>query len=429
MDSELVKGLVFACLFLIGLCAIEHHFRFSRLPFISWVLLFGVGYGVLNQTVFPFLLDLDLTPDVILYIFLPVLIFDSSRKLDLGLAREEALPAFLLASLGILASMFIMAAPIRWMTELPWIDILFFTAIMSATDPVAVSAVFKQFPIPEKLKTLIEGESLLNDGTTVILFMLMNGKVIGGKELLFQNGVSAFALSIAGAMLLGVLLGWVGAWLMRRWAALKDHFIGPLLPLLVVYLSFCLAQAALDISGVIAVMATTLTIRVILRRAKVVDALTHCETEFYKRFWEFLGNLANAVLFFMLGAEIGAHYHDINWWVMPWVIVALLVSRSVVVYGFAALFRLIGIRIPVAWQHVLNLGGLKGALSVALILMIPKDYAYRHVFLCAALAMSLFTLVINPLGLRVFLKKSDLDEHSSNLTDSDGQPLISTNRN
>ncbi len=101
MDTVLVKGLVFACLFLIGLCAIEHHFRFSRLPYISWVLLFGVGYGILNKTVFPHLPELDLSPDMILYIFLPVLIFDSSRKLDLGMAREEALPSFLLASLGI----------------------------------------------------------------------------------------------------------------------------------------------------------------------------------------------------------------------------------------------------------------------------------------------------------------------------------------
>ncbi len=407
MDTVLVKGLVFACLFLIGLCAIEHHFRFSRLPYISWVLLFGMGYGILNQTVFPHLPDLDLTPDVILYIFLPVLVFDSARKLDLGLARAEAVPAFLLATLGILVSMFAMAVPIRWMTGLPWMDILFFTAIMSATDPVAVSAVFKQFPIPEKLKTLIEGESLLNDGTTVILFMLMGGKVLEGKELLFHNGISAFALSIAGAVLLGGLMGWGGAWLMRRWKALKDHFIGPLLPLLIVYLTFCLAQAALDISGVIAVMATTLTIRLVLRRAKVVDALTHCEIEFYKEFWTFFGNLANALLFFMLGAQIGSHYYDINWWVMLGVIAALLVSRSVVVYGFGAVFRLAGMHLPVSWQHVLNLGGLKGALSVALVLMIPNDYAYRHLFLCAALVMALFTLVANTLALRVYLKKAE----------------------
>ena len=128
----------------------------------------------------------------------------------------------------------------------------------------------------------------------------------------------------------------------------------------------------------------------------------------FKFFWDFLSKLANAVLFFMLGVEIGAHYYDINWAVMPGVVAALLFSRSVVVYGFSALFRLIGIRLPASWQHILNLGGLKGALSVALILMIPRDYPYRNMFLCAALAMALFTLVANTLALRAYLNRAHL---------------------
>ena len=404
MEMGLVKGLVFVCLFLIGLCAIEYHFRFSRLPYICWVLLFGASYGMINQTLLPQLPAFNLTSNVILYIFLPILIFDSSRKLNLSMARAEAVPAFLLATLGIVVSMFVMALPLRLLTGLGWIDILFFTAIMSATDPVAIAVVFKQFPIPEKLKTLIEGESLLNDGTTMILFALMSGKVLEGKELFFEKGVLTFLVSITGAVLFGGLAGWGCTLLMRRWKALNDHFIGPLLPLLVIYLTFCITQAALELSGVIAVMSTTLTLRILFRRNKTYKTITHCEAEFYKGFWGFLGELANAVLFFMLGSEIGAHYYDINWWVMPGVIVALLLARSVVVYGFSAVFRLFGLRLPTSWQHVLNLGGLKGALSVALILMIPEEYAYRTLFLCAALALCLFTLIANTLAMRVYLK-------------------------
>jgi len=410
MDSNLVKGLLFACVFLIGLSGIEHYFKFSRLPYICWVVLFGAGYGILNQTLLPGLPSMLLTPDMILYVFLPVLIFDSSRKLDLKLARDEALPAALLASLGIVASMWAMALPIRWITGLPWVDILFFTAIMSATDPVAVGAVFKQFPIPEKLRTLIEGESLLNDGTTVILFMLMSERVLQGKELALGKEVSLFAVSIAGAILLGGLLGWGGAVLMQRWRALKDSFVGSLLPIVVVYIAFCLAQGVLEISGVIAVMAATLAMRIKYRSFKRGEVPTRSEKDFFEGLWEFLGELANAVLFFMLGVEIGAHYYGINWMVMPGVIAALLFSRSVVVYGFSAVFRLLGIRLSASWQHVLNLGGLKGALSVALVLMIPRDYPYRSTFLCAALAMALFTLVANTLVMRLYLKKADLDE-------------------
>jgi CPA1 family monovalent cation:H+ antiporter len=410
MELGLVKGLVFVCLFLIGLCAIEHHFRFSRLPYICWVVLFGVAYGILDRSALPGLPDFHLSPDVILFIFLPVLIFDSSRKLDLHMARIEAMPSIVLATAGILVSMLVMAVPLKLITHLAWGDILFFTAIMSATDPVAVAAVFKQFSIPEKLKTLIEGESLLNDGTTVILFMLMSGKVLEGKKVLFEGGVLIFVAAVVGAVLLGGLMGWGGALLMRRWKALKDHFIGPLLPLLIVYLTFCLAQAALEISGVIAVMSTTIVMRLSYRRFQQDEVPAQAEIEFYRGFWDFLGELANAVLFFMLGVEIGAHYYDIAWNVMPGVIAALLLSRSVVVYGFGAVARVEGIKLPLPWQNVLNMGGLKGALSIALILMIPKDYPYRNLFLCAALAMSLFSLIANPLALRAYLKRAGLDE-------------------
>lgn len=410
MDLAVVKGVVFVCLFLIGLCAIEHRFRKARLPYVCWVVLFGFGYGLLRRTCLPILPPMLPNPAVILYIFLPILIFDGSRKLDLELARSVALPSFLLASLGVLVSMAVMAAPLRLAMGLPWIDLIFFTAIMSTTDPVAVSAVFEQFPIPGKLRTLLESESLLNDGTSIILFMLLGGKVLDGKELLFEKGVFSFLLSIAAAIALGAFSGWFGAGLMRRWKALKDHFVGPLLPLIIVYLTFCAAQAWLEISGVIAVMATTIVFRLVSRRYKRNEIPTHAEMEFYQDLWEFLADLANAVLFFMLGVEMGFNYGEADWRIVPVVIAALLLSRSLVVYGFGVVFRVLGIRLPMPWQHVLNLGGLRGALSVALILMLPQDYAYRQVFLCAALSMSLFTLVGNTLAMRVYLKKADLEE-------------------
>jgi CPA1 family monovalent cation:H+ antiporter len=119
--------------------------------------------------------------------------------------------------------------------------------------------------------------------------------------------------------------------------------------------------------------------------------------------------LANAVLFFILGVEIGSHTGDITWILMPGVIAALLITRSVVVYGFGFAFRIFRIRLPWSWQHTLNLGGLKGALSVALILMIPKEYPYRDYFLFAALAMVLFTLIGNTLAMRLYLAKVKID--------------------
>lgn len=407
---DVVHGLVFVCVFLIGLCAIAHYFRNSPLPVVCWFTLFGMAYGIIRKAAVPGLPDLHVEPDVILYIFLPILIYDSSRGLRLHVARAVAARASILATLGILASMFVMALAIAPFTSIPWIDLLFFSAIMSATDPVAVAAVCKVFPIPEKLKMLIEGESLLNDGTTVILFSLLFGRVVEGHELLFREGVLKFALAVGGAVALGVAAGWGCMALTRRWNALRDHFIGPLMPLIFVYLVFCAAQAGLDLSGVIAVMAATITMKLVAFKYPRAELPDPGQREFYRGFWDFLGELANAVLFFMLGAEIGNHSNEIAWRLLCISLAGLIVARGVVVYGFGAAFNLMGMKTPWAWLHMLNLGGLKGALSVALILMIPREYAYREVFLLAALVMCLFTLVVNTLGLRVYLNKANLEE-------------------
>lgn len=407
---SLVHGLVFICIFMIGLCAVEHYTSRSSLPTVCWFVLFGVGYGLLHKSFDMRIPSLAPTSDFILYVLLPILIFDASRKLDLESSRQVAAPSIMLASLGIILSMFVMAVPIRLMSELNWLDILFFTAIMSATDPVAVTAIFKQFKVPERLRMLIEGESLLNDGTTLILFTLMYESVIQGKVLSIHEGLLFFSVSIMGAVVLGLLAGVICYFVYRQWHALKDHFVGPLFPLLVIYLLFCFTQAALDISGIIAVMSATLAMRLLVQKVGFSDGEGTHELEFYRGFWDFLSDLANAILFFMLGVEIGEYSGDFAWRLTLIGVMSLLIARSAVVYLFGLVFRIIQIPIPIAWQHVLNLGGLKGALSIALVLMIPRDYPYRHIFLLAALVMSLFTLLANTIAMRIYLKRVDLPQ-------------------
>lgn len=410
---SVVQVLVFGCLFLIGLCAIEHYTRRSPLPTVCWFVLFGIAYGVVRGRYFTQLPSMQPTPDIILYVLLPVLIFDASRKLDLASSGHVAAPVIMLASIGILVSMFVMAVPIRLMSELHWIDILFFTAIMSATDPVAVTAIFPRFEVPRRLRMLIEGESLLNDGTTLILFTLLYESAVEGQVLNIRQGLGFFAGSILGAVALGMLAGALCFLVFRQWHALKDHFVGPLFPLLVIYLLFCATQAGLDISGIISVMAATLVMRMLVQRVGLDEELPQDHFTFYRGFWEFLADLANAVLFFMLGVEIGEYSGDFAWKLTVICLAALLLSRTVVVYGFGFLFRIFHLRLPLSWLHVLNLGGLKGALSIALVLLIPRDYPYRHMFLLAALLMSLFTLLANTMAMRLYLHKADLGTEPS----------------
>jgi len=404
-------------IFLIGLCALEHYTRNSILPYVCWVLLAGMGYGVLLRGPLPQLPAVQhlLSPDVVLYVFLPLLIFDSSRKLDLKTSQEVALPSFLLATIGIVVNMFVMGSIIYAVSHIfhktiGWKDILLLCGIMSATDPVAVGTVFQVFPIPQKLRMLIEGESLLNDGTTVIIFMLLSRIVLDGKSFHLIESVGIFGIAIIGATVIGIVFGVVGSWLLRRWHALSDHFIAPLLPILFVYLAFALAQARFDISGVIAVMAATITFRVVFRRLHREDMPVEKDRERYVALWEFLGDMANVLLFFVLGVEMGIRMKvgGLPHWVVPTGIAALIAARTVVIYGFGILTRPGRMGVSLPWLNVMNIGGLRGALSVALVLLIPHDYPYRDLFLYVALSMSLFTLIVNPLVMRLYLQKADL---------------------
>ncbi len=410
-----VETVVALSVFLIGMGALEHYTRSSRLPYVCWVLLAGIAYGLLRRGLIPGLPPVQelLSPDVVLYVFLPLLIFDSSRKLDLKNAKQVVVQSFLLATLGIVVNMFVMAGIVYGVAHtvgsaIGWMDVLLLCGIMSATDPVAVGTVFRVFPIPERLRMVIEGESLLNDGTTVILFILLSKIVIEHHSFHLIPSLAIFLVAIVGAVLIGMGFGLTGSWLLRRWHALDDHFIAPLFPIVFVYLAFVLAQAKFEISGVVAVMTATLAFRVLFNRLRPEEIPAKEEQQRYCGLWDFLADLANVILFFILGVEIGILVHPTPFWVVPTGIIALVVARAVVVYGFAAAFRPTRFRFPLSWLHVLNLGGLRGALCVALVLLIPRDYPYRGIFLYLALSMSLFTLLVNPLAMYSYLKKTGL---------------------
>ncbi len=406
MEIAIIRAIYVACFFLLLVSALDHYFKKSVWPPICWILLAGVLYGVAAR--FPMgarLPRVMLEPDVVIYLFLPILIFDSSRKLKLKELCATGVVFSLYATLGLVLSMFLIALPFSWMTGVPLWDCLLFGAILSATDPIAVSAIFQNFKFPEKLRTMIEGESLVNDGTTLILFTLLSMKVLKHMSISLEWGLVDFGWAIAGALLAGCALGYVGHLLLCVWKELHNRFIGALLPVIAMYLTFVLAQHALQVSGVIAVMAASLTMTNLHRDDQVNHAQTYA---FFDQFWDFLGDLANAALFFILGVEIGRHEEFAQWLWAPGSIAILLFSRSVVVYAGAGVMKLARQPIPLSWQHVINLAGLRGALSVALILLMPATYAHRRLFLCAAFFMILFTIFVNTLAMQKYLKKAKL---------------------
>ena len=408
MDQSIPIAVFWVCGFLLAISAIEHYLGRSRVPTVTWLLLAGVAYGAATHWVG--LPRVRLHPEVVLYVFLPILIFDSARKLRLPELRAVGVEAGFFATVGLGVSTAIIGLPLAWLTELPLLDALLLGAALSATDPIAVAALLGRFRVPERLRTLVEAESLLNDGTTVVLFGLLAASIIDDMPISIEHSLIDFVWQTVGAVVVGLAIGGAGGLLLRYWKSLHDRFIGALIPPVTVYLAFGLADHVVHASGVIAAMGATLALITLHRRAQRRTPDAPEADRFVQGFWDFLGHLANDVLFFMLGAEIGRHSFGLAWWLVILLVAVLLAARSVTVYAGSALLGLAGWRIPLPWQHIVNLAGLKGAVSVALLLLISEEYPYRAHLLCAAFALVLFTLIANSVAMQVYLSRTTLPE-------------------
>ncbi len=152
MHYSITDVILYICVFLFGVSAIQHYFRKSLIPQVCWVLLAGVLYGVATSNFDLILPQLKITPDIVLYVLLPVLIFDSSRTIPVKTLNQVLFQAGFYATIGVLVTMFLIAIPFSFITGIPFLDAIFLGAIMAATDPVAVGAIFKNFSFPERLK-------------------------------------------------------------------------------------------------------------------------------------------------------------------------------------------------------------------------------------------------------------------------------------
>jgi CPA1 family monovalent cation:H+ antiporter len=408
--SAIIPDVSHAIVFLLAAAFLEHYTRRSRLPLACWMLAAGAGYGLVNRYWLPGLPVAPLAPGLIFFVMVPLLIFESAASLHPRTLFREAPTAGLFATAGMGMSTGIIGAGFALGLGFPWPDALLFASIVSATDPVAVNAVVGERPFPERLRTLVEGESLLNDGAVVIAYGILRDWVFGGSLGAPVAVAAGFLWGVGGAILLGAAVGFLGIRLLRRWRDARSDFDGILVILSAVYGAFWIGEHWLHVSGVIAVMAASL----VLARSPGANRQDSASAEeagddFFHRFFRFAGRMVNIVLFFLLGLHIGRHEFLPYVWTVPFAVGLALASRAAVVYGLGGLVALTPHRFPLGWRHVLNLAGVRGALSIALILMLPADYAHREVFLCAGFVMILLNMLGNPLALGAYLDRASLE--------------------
>ena len=342
-------------------------------------------------------------PEIILYVIIPILIFESGRKLSIKQIEKEAIPIGFFAIIGVIITILIIGIAVTTIFQIPFIDGLLFGTILAATDPVAVGIIFKKFPIPHRLNLIIEGESLFNDATGVISFNVVKGIIFSGVAFSLLDASISFLWTMVGAIAFGTGLGWIGGKILNKWKA--DEYVDFTFSLGLAIGGYIVADHYLHVSGVVTTLFTAILIVTIHKEISTgVRKLFH-------KYWDYIGFITNSMLFFLIGIPLlsvesyeSASVPLILILVIPFAI--MMLSRAVVVYGGSTFLRIFRVKIPLQWQNVLTLGGLRGGIAVALVLSISATYEFKDLFISLVVPLIAINLVVNPILLNWYLKKS-----------------------
>ena len=413
-ESELlVTFLLSFSLLLVVISAVQRYTRNFIIPGVTILMFLGavltsVPYiGLKVEEIYKFIEEL---PDIVLLVIIPILIFESGRKLKLGQIKKEAMPIGFFAIIGVIITILIIGAGVTTIFDIPFIDALLFGTILAATDPVAVGVIFKKFPIPRKLNTIIEGESLFNDATGVISFNVVKGIIFSGVAFSLLDTSISFIWSMLGAIALGTGIGWIGGKILNKWKA--DEYVDFTFSLGLAIGGYIVADHYLHVSGVVT---TLFTAMLIITKHKEIS--TGVRKQFHK-YWDYLGFITNSVLFFLIGIPLLTVEKGESLGVaLVLIIVApfaiMMLSRAIVIYGGSTFLRIFRVRIPLQWQHILTLGGLRGGMAVALVLSLSSTYEFKELFVSLIIPLIAINLVVNPVLLNQYMRKSNITQNNS----------------
>lgn len=340
-----------------------------------------------------------LTPELIFTFLLPPLVFEAALHLGWNQFRREAPLILSIAFVGTLLSAFVVAAGMHWLIGWGWQASLLFGSLIAATDPVSVIAMMKEQNAEQRLRFLMESESLVNDGAAAVLFSLVVAWIAGENA---NAGTIALSLitTVGGGVLCGLVVA--GALLLIAGRS-DDHLVEITLTMLAAFGSFLIAEK-LGVSGVLATLAAGMLVGNWGRG----QPLTDYGGEAMIRFWDFAAFLANSVVFLLIGSREAAQ--PLGVYLVPAAIGTALVlaGRAIAVYPITQLFRRSALATDRLTQHILFWGGLRGALALALALAAPSALPEHDALIGVAFAVVAFSIFVQGLTVPVLLRKSDV---------------------
>ena len=355
-----------------------------------------------------------ITSDVIIFVFIPALVFESALQIDVRRLMEEMPSILFLAIIGLLVSTAAIGYAISWASGWDIVVCLLLGAIVSATDPVAVVAIFKELGAPKRLAMLIEGESLFNDATAIVLFTILVAMVAGGAEIDLAGGAMDFVRVFVGGVIVGYIIARLFCLVIARLRRMP--LVEITLTINLAFLSFIIAEHYLEVSGVMSVMTAALVLGSYGRTA-ISPQTWHSLAET----WEQIGFWFNSLIFVLVGMAMPAILLGIGWrelWLIVLLIVVAFAARAVIIYGLLPLMQLIGLaeKVSTAFKTVMVWGGLRGAVSLALALAVMENDAFdaetRTFIGVMVTSFVLFTLFVNATTIGLVMRVLGLDKLS-----------------
>ena len=390
----LVEEVIIFLLFIASLVGIIA--RRFRVPYTLGLVVIGLLITLLPQV------DITIQPTLIFALLIPPIVFEGAFHLNLNSLRRDILPILTFAIPGVILTMAIVGALVSWGTGIPILYTLIFGAIVAAIDPVAVIALFRNLGVPKRLQVLLEGESLLNDGTSIVLFGLVLSLAIAGGQFNFFSSLADFIRIAGGGITIGLVLGTIISQMINR---IDDYLIETTLTTILAFGSFLIAEELFHVSGVLAVVGAGLI------AGNIGPAGMSPTTRIVLfNFWEYAAFVANSFIFLLIGLQIDVSSLFESWQMIGIAIVAVLIARAITIYGLAW----IGKDIPLRWQHILNWGGLRGAISLALALSLPFALGTaRSQLQVMTFGVVIFTLLVQGLSIGPLIRRLGVNIRSS----------------
>ena len=339
---------------------------------------------------------------IIFYIFIPVLVFESAYNLDKQALKNNLVVILVLAIIAMLLTCCITAALLFYgighEIGFPWLAALITGAIVAATDPVAVVAKLKEMNAPHRLNVLLEGESLFNDATAIVLFGLFLSMAVAAQSVgvvapassaadIFIQFITIFIGGGLTGLVIGILFG-----LLQKFV--KQNVVKGSISLVVAYGSYLVAEH-LMVSGVMSTLIAAISFSILSERYHQQHASSDSTAAEIKYLWDVLAHIANVSVFLVMGAVVTIDMFEQRWLAMLIAIFALLFARAVSVYGVLSIFSLFKeLKVPLASQTVMVWGGLRGAVTLALALSLPTSLDYWWTIQSIAFGVVIFSLFV-----------------------------------